>query len=574
MTLPLQILKRYWKFSKFRPQQEEIIQSVLNQQDCVALLPTGGGKSICFQIPALINDGICIVVSPLIALMQDQVNALNNKDIKAIALTNLNHFSDLERILDNCVYGNYKFLYLSPERLQNPFVQERIKLMNVNLIAVDEAHCISQWGHDFRPAYRSINILKTLHPKVATIALTASATKRVVEDIKEQLKLEQPIIFRHSFNRKKLSYQSLLFEDKDFKIIELLKQNKESAIVYTGSRLATQQLAKMLNSNGISSGYYHGGLNAEEKEQHYLQWISDETRVIVATNAFGMGIDKADVSIVIHINIPESLEHYFQEAGRAGRNQKEAKAILLVGPNDIEIAKKWYIDYIPNIDFLKLIYKKLCTYFQIAYGELNEEKYEFNFNAFCNLYELSKRKTYNGLKVLDRHGLIVFEELFKKKTSLQFLVNHNVLIDYIKHNDELRLMITTILRTYEGIHSQETSIDIEKIAKTLNIRSSSIIQNLDTLAAKEIVKFKSINTDAQITFSQPREDDKAINRISKEVKEYNKVKLRKIGAVINYIENNNICKSKQLLTYFDEPNSKACGICNVCTKKKKLNSPF
>ena len=574
MNLPLQILERYWKFSKFRPQQHEIIQSVLNQQDCVALLPTGGGKSLCFQIPALINDGLCIVVSPLIALMQDQVNALNNKDIKATALTNLNHLSDLERILDNCVYGNYKFLYLSPERLQNPLVQERIKLMNVNLIAVDEAHCISQWGHDFRPAYRSINILKTLHPKVTTIALTASATKRVVEDIKVQLNLEQPKIFRHSFYRENLSYQSLLFEDKDYKIIELLKQNKESAIVYTGSRSATQQLAKMLNNNGISSGYYHGGLNAKEKEQHYQQWISDETKVIVATNAFGMGIDKADVSMVIHINIPESLEHYFQEAGRAGRNQKEAKAILLVGPNDIEIAKKWYIDYIPDIDFLKLIYKKLCTYFQIAYGELNEEKHGLNFNGFCNLYELSKRKTYNGLKVLDRHGLIVFEELFRKKTSLQFLVNHNVLIDQIKHNDELRLMMTTILRTYEGIHSQETSIDIEKIAKILNIEASKIIQNLDALAAKEIVKFRNINTDAQITFSQPREDEKAINRISKEVKVHNKVKYNKIVAVINYIENNSVCKSKQLLTYFDEPNSKACGICNVCIKKENAIVPF
>ena len=574
MNLPLQILERYWKFSKFRPQQQEIIQSVLNQQDCVALLPTGGGKSLCFQIPALINDGLCIVVSPLIALMQDQVNALNNKDIKATALTNLNHLSDLERILDNCVYGNYKFLYLSPERLQNPLVQERIKLMNVNLIAVDEAHCISQWGHDFRPAYRSINILKTLHPKVTTIALTASATKRVVEDIKVQLNLEQPKIFRHSFYRENLSYQSLLFEDKDYKIIELLKQNKESAIVYTGSRSATQQLAKILNNNGISSGYYHGGLNAKEKEQHYQQWISDETKVIVATNAFGMGIDKADVSMVIHINIPESLEHYFQEAGRAGRNQKEAKAILLVGPNDIEIAKKWYIDYIPDIDFLKLIYKKLCTYFQIAYGELNEEKHGLNFNGFCNLYELSKRKTYNGLKVLDRHGLIVFEELFRKKTSLQFLVNHNVLIDQIKHNDELRLMMTTILRTYEGIHSQETSIDIEKIAKILNIEASKIIQNLDALAAKEIVKFRNINTDAQITFSQPREDEKAINRISKEVRVHNKVKYNKIVAVINYIENNSVCKSKQLLTYFDEPNSKACGICNVCIKKEKALIPF
>ena len=574
MNLPLQILERYWKFSKFRPQQQEIIQSVLNQQDCVALLPTGGGKSLCFQIPALINDGLCIVVSPLIALMQDQVNALNNKDIKATALTNLNHLSDLERILDNCVYGNYKFLYLSPERLQNPLVQERIKLMNVNLIAVDEAHCISQWGHDFRPAYRSINILKTLHPKVTTIALTASATKRVLEDIKVQLNLEQPKIFRHSFYRENLSYQSLLFEDKDYKIIELLKQNKESAIVYTGSRSATQQLAKMLNNNGISSGYYHGGLNAKEKEQHYQQWISDKTKVIVATNAFGMGIDKADVSMVIHINIPESLEHYFQEAGRAGRNQKEAKAILLVGPNDIEIAKKWYIDYIPDIDFLKLIYKKLCTYFQIAYGELNEEKHGLNFNGFCNLYELSKRKTYNGLKVLDRHGLIVSEELFRKKTSLQFLVNHNVLIDQIKHNDELRLMMTTILRTYEGIHSQETSIDIEKIAKILNIEASKIIQNLDALAAKEIVKFRNINTDAQITFSQPREDEKAINRISKEVRVHNKVKYNKIVAVINYIENNSVCKSKQLLTYFDEPNSKACGICNVCIKKENAIVPF
>lgn len=574
MNLPLQILERYWKFSKFRTQQQEIIQSVLNQQDCVALLPTGGGKSLCFQIPALINDGLCIVVSPLIALMQDQVNALNNKDIKATALTNLNHLSDLERILDNCVYGNYKFLYLSPERLQNPLVQERIKLMNVNLIAVDEAHCISQWGYDFRPAYRSINILKTLHPKVTTIALTASATKRVVEDIKVQLNLEQPKIFRHSFYRENLSYQSLLFEDKDYKIIELLKQNKESAIVYTGSRSATQQLAKMLNNNGISSGYYHGGLNAKEKEQHYQQWISDETKVIVATNAFGMGIDKADVSMVIHINIPESLEHYFQEAGRAGRNQKEAKAILLVGPNDIEIAKKWYIDYVPDIDFLKLIYKKLCTYFQIAYGELKEEKHGLNFNAFCNLYELSKRKTYNGLKVLDRHGLIVFEELFRKKTSLQFLVNHNVLIDQIKHNDELRFMMTTILRTYEGIHSQETSIDIEKIAKILNIEASKIIQNLDALAAKEIVKFRNINTDAQITFSQPREDEKAINRISKEVKVHNKVKYNKIVAVINYIENNSVCKSKQLLTYFDEPNSKACGICNVCIKKENAIVPF
>lgn len=574
MNLPLQILERYWKFSKFRPQQQEIIQSVLNQQDCVALLPTGGGKSLCFQIPALIKDGICIVISPLIALMNDQVLALNNKGIKATALTNINQLSDLDRILDNCIYGDYKFLYISPERLQNPLVQERIRLMNINLIAVDEAHCISQWGHDFRPAYRSINVLKTLHPNVTTIALTASATQRVVEDIQNQLNLEQPKLFKHSFFRKNLSYQTLRFEDKNFKIIELLRTNTESAIVYAGSRSATQQLAKMLNNNGIASGYYHGGLSTHEKEQQYQQWMTNKTKVIVATNAFGMGIDKADVSMVIHVNIPESIEHYFQEAGRAGRDQNHAQALLLVGPNDIEITKKWYLDQLPDVSFLKLIYKKLNTYFQIAYGELSEEKHGFNFNSFCALYELPKRKTYNGLKVLDRHGLIVFEELFKKKATLLFLVSHNALSEHIKHNNELRLIVTTILRTYEGIHSQETSIDIEKIAKMLQIEVGTIMETLNTLNTKEIVKFKSINTDAQITFSQPREDEKAIHRISKEVKAHHHVKHTKITAVINYIENDNICKSKQLLSYFDEPFSANCGVCNVCLKNKKTTTAF
>ena len=568
MSSPLQILELYWKHTKFRPHQQEIIETVLNHQDCIALLPTGGGKSICFQIPALINDGICVVISPLIALMQDQVQTLTDKGIKAIALTNLDHSKDLERILDNCTYGDYKFLYLSPERLQNKLVQERLKLMNVDLIAVDEAHCISQWGHDFRPAYRAINILRTLSPNATTIALTATATNQVIKDIEEQLDLQQPKLFKDSFFRKNLSHKTVHFEDKNFKIKSLLKANKDSALVYVGSRIAAQQMAKMLNENGCPSGYYHGGMSNEEKDSQYKQWMDNITKVMVATNAFGMGIDKADVSTVIHTHIPESLEHYFQEAGRAGRNQKPAQAILLVGPNDIQSTKSWYINQIPDIAFLKLMYKKLCIYFQIAYGELSEEKHGFDFNSFCHLYALPKRKTYNGLKVLERHGLIVFEEYYKKKASIIVLVTHKTLSKSLAHDDQLRLIVTTILRTYEGIHNQETAIDIEKIANILNLKPSKIISHLNTLDTKGILKFKTTNTDAQITFGQPREDDKAINRISKEVKTQNKIKHKKIQAVIDYIENNSICKSQQLLTYFGEPQSKACGTCNVCLQNK------
>ena len=564
MSLPLQILERYWEHTKFRPYQQEIIETVLNHQDCIALLPTGGGKSICFQIPALINDGICVVISPLIALMQDQVQTLTDKGIKAIALTNLDHSKDLERILDNCTYGDYKFLYLSPERLQNKLVQERLKLMNVRLIAVDEAHCISQWGHDFRPAYRSINTLRTLCPNATTIALTATATNQVLKDIEEQLDLQQPKLFKASFFRKNLTFKTVHFEDKNFKIKSLLKANKDSALVYVGSRIAAQQMAKMLNENGYPSGFYHGGMSNKEKDHQYKQWMDNRIKVMVATNAFGMGIDKADVSTVMHTHIPESLEHYVQEAGRAGRNQKPAQAVLLVGPNDIQSTKSWYINQIPDVAFLKLMYKKLCTYFQIAYGELSEEKHGFNFNSFCHLYALPKRKTYNGLKVLERHGLIVFEEYFKKKATIIVLVTHKTLSASLAHDDQLRLIVTTILRTYEGIHNQETAIDIEKIANILNLKPSEIIGHLNTLDAKEILKFKTTNTDAQITFGQPREDDKAINRISKEVNTQNKIKHKKIQAVIDYIENNSICKSQQLLTYFGEPKSKACGTCNVC----------
>lgn len=374
MLHPLQILEQYWGHTGFRPNQQKIIEAVLENQDCLALLPTGGGKSVCFQVPALIKEGICIVVSPLIALMQDQVATLNQKGIKAMALTNVNHYSELERMLDNCVFGNYKFLYISPERLENKLVQARIKSMKVSLIAVDEAHCISQWGHDFRPAYRNIKTLRTLCPHTAVIALTATATKHVIKDITEQLGFLGPKIFKSSFFRPNLSYHSMTIEDPKHKTISLLKKVKSSAIVYVRSRIETEQLATTLELQGISSGFYHGGMSFKKKEVMYSDWINNKFSVMVATNAFGMGIDKSDVEMVIHLTIPDSLEAYFQESGRAGRNGEKAFAYLITGPDTVLNMKPWFENLILDVLFLKLIYKKLCTYFQIAYGDYNTER--------------------------------------------------------------------------------------------------------------------------------------------------------------------------------------------------------
>ena len=377
-----QILIKYWGYSSFRPLQEDIINAVLEGEDTFALLPTGGGKSICFQIPALINEGICIVISPLIALMKDQVRALKEKDIKAMALTSEYKYNELNTMLDNCIYGNYKFLYLSPERLQQDIVQDRIRQMNVNLIAVDEAHCISQWGNDFRPAYKNITILRELQPTVNIIALTATARTKVVEDIVKNLDFISPKIFKQSFKREHLAFMVFEVEDKLYKIEQILKKNPQSSIIYVRSRKHAHEIHTSLEKNGFLSTYYHGGLSNNEKEAHFNQWFNNQKQVMVATNAFGMGIDKADVKTVIHVNLPESLESYFQEAGRAGRNNKKAFAIILKNKGDEQHVKNQFLKILPSIDFIKLVYRKLCSYFQISYGEGDFTTFNFNFNAF------------------------------------------------------------------------------------------------------------------------------------------------------------------------------------------------
>ena len=569
MKHPIEILEHYWKFSEFKPQQEAIIEAVLANEDCIALLPTGGGKSICFQIPALIKDGICIVVSPLIALMQDQVNNLKEKGIKAMALTSGFTYNDIDRMLDNCIYGNYKFLYLSPERLQQDLVRERIKQMNVNLIAVDEAHCISQWGHDFRPAYRDIKSLRTLHPTVNVIGLTASATAKVVEDISTQLDCIAPQIFKTSFQRPNLAYLTLDCEDKYFKTVQILKKYAGTSIIYVRNRKATLEISGYLNKIGITSGFYHGGLSPKEKDTQFERWTSNQNQVMVATNAFGMGIDKANVQTVIHHNLPESLESYYQEAGRAGRNNENAYAVILRNTSDESNSKSQYINGLPDIAFLKNVYKRLCNYFQISYGEGVDTVHSFNFKLFCSTYSLPSILTYNALKILDRTSIISLEERFKNTAFIQIIIGNTALFNYIEKHPKQALIIKVILRSHEGVFDHSTEIFTQTIAKKINLSEDEVISHLTALNKAEIVQFESSKIDAQITFIEPREDDKTIHRISKIVSQQQDLKKAQLQSVFDYIKNDGICKSQKLLSYFEETNSKRCGICSSCLERSK-----
>lgn len=572
MKHPIELLEHYWGFSEFKPQQEAIIEAVLAKEDCIALLPTGGGKSVCFQIPALIKEGICIVVSPLIALMQDQVNTLKEKGIKAMALTSGYTYEDIDRMLDNCIYGNYKFLYLSPERLQQDLVQERIKQMNVNLIAVDEAHCISQWGHDFRPAYRDIKSLRALQPNVNVIGLTASATAKVVEDICVQLDCIAPQILKTSFQRPNLAYLTLECEDKYFKTVQILKKYSGTSIIYVRNRKATLEIAGYLNNIGIASGYYHGGLSPKEKDTQFDLWTANKNQVMVATNAFGMGIDKANVQTVIHHNLPESLESYYQEAGRAGRNNENAYAVILRNTSDDTDSKNQFINALPDVDFLKTIYKRLCNYFQISYGEGVNTVHSFNFKLFCSTYKLPSALTYNALRILDRTSIISLEERFKNTAYIQIKIGNTALFNYIEEHPKQALIIKLILRTYEGVFDHSTEIYTQTIAKKTNLTEAQVIAELTALNAAEIVTFEFSKTDAQITFIEPREDDKTIHRISKIVTQQHDLKKAQLQSVFDYIKNDGVCKSQKLLSYFEETDSKACGICSSCLERSKNKS--
>lgn len=572
MKNPIQILDSYWGHREFLPKQEDIITTILNGRDTVALLPTGGGKSVCFQIPALAKEGVCIVISPLVALMTDQVNSLKKKGIKALSIPGGISYQDLNALLDNAIYGNYKFLYLSPERLHQELVQNCIKQMNVNLFAIDEAHCISQWGNDFRPAYKNCNILRTLLPLVPMIALTASATPEVVADTVLQLKLEDPAIIKSSFVRKNLSYQVHYQEDKLYRMEQLLKKNNGSAIIYVRSRKNTVEISQQLNSLGITSSFFHGGISSEEKNTRLEDWLQGKKQVMVATNAFGMGIDNPNVRYVFHTQLPESMESYFQEAGRAGRDGNYSSAMILYNDYDKILIQKQFLDSRPTTNQLKTIYRSLSNYFQISYGEGEFSSNSFNYIEFCKHYKLNTLLTYNGLTALERLGIIQLSKQFGRKSILKFDISSEKLIKYLEQNPTISLIGKTILRMYGGIFESPTSVKIELIASKTGQSVVAVINALEKMEQEGVLDLKLFHTDATITFIVPREDDKTINSVSRELEALNHKKESEVKSVLNYINDDTICKSVQLVRYFGEKSAEDCGICSVCASQESTPS--
>ncbi|WP_299799419.1 RecQ family ATP-dependent DNA helicase [uncultured Maribacter sp.] len=569
---PKEILSKYWGFDSFRGSQEEIINAISNGQDVLGLLPTGGGKSLCFQVPALMKEGICIVISPLVALIENQVDNLQKLGIKAIGLKGGLKFAEVDKLLDNCIYGSYKFLYLSPERLQQELVQERIKAMNVSMFVIDEAHCISQWGHDFRPAYLSCSILRELHPTPPMVALTATATKRVSDDIISSLDLNYPFVVKDSFFRKNIGFGVLLTEDKNGRLKQYCQQIKHSAIVYVRSRRKAEELSRFLVKNNVKATFYHGGVDQKMKTERLNLWLEDKVQVMVATNAFGMGIDKPDVELVVHYQIPDSLENYFQEAGRAGRNGDFAKAILLTNTTDKVLVKKQFIDILPDVAYVKMIYKKLNTFFQIGYGEFTEAKFHLNFNEFCSIYKLNTFLTYNALQLLDRNSVLSLSENFSKKITIKFITDKDTLYRYIDKNSKLADFIKVVLRTYGGLFEFDTQINMYLLSKKTAISESLLHQNFEQLAKDEIIEYTSVSSDLEMLFLVPRDDDRTINMFARNIEEQNQLKIEKVTKMLNYIENDTVCRSIQLLEYFGEVQEKECGICDVCINQKLGNT--
>lgn len=568
MPSALDILKKYWNHDTFRWPQEQIIESVVAGHDTFVLLPTGGGKSICFQVPALQSDGICLVVSPLVALMKDQVNNLQNKGIKAIALTGGIPENEVIDLLDNCQFGNYKFLYLSPERLQNDWIVERIKNLPIHLIAVDEAHCVSQWGHDFRPAYLKIVKLKEYFPKVPFMSLTASATQRVQEDIVAQLQLQSPQFFSKSFARDNIAYMVFEVEDKFHMMEQIVRKNPQPSIIYVNTRKSCFDTVKQLESVGLTATFYHGGLTTKEKDHNMKCWMDEKVQIMVATNAFGMGIDKPNVKTVIHLHLPQNLENYYQEAGRAGRNGEKAYAVLLVNPSDSRTAEAQFLANLPDKEFVTQVYKKLSSYFQIAYGEGLDEQFAFNLNQFCLKYNFQPSKTYNALLFLDRQGILTLSQEFSEKISIQFLIPSKEVIRFSSLNPAYEEILMAILRTYPGIYEMPTHVNIPLIAKKSNASEKLVEELFRNLKEKEIILYTAKNNDSTLTFNEVREDEKTINRVSKYLDAQNQLKKQQLKSV-KYYSKASQCKSQLLLRYFGEIKSELCGICSYCISQKR-----
>ena len=571
MQNPLDILKKYWGYSEFRPLQEDIINAVLEGKDVLALLPTGGGKSICFQVPGLALDGLTIVVTPLISLMRDQVEQLNKRQIKAAAIYSGMPAREIDIILDNCAYGDIKFLYLSPERLKTELMRQRVLKMNVSLIAIDEAHCISLWGFDFRPPYLQISEFREIAgPEIPMIALTATATEKVINDIVEKLDLQEPGIFSRSFARENISYSVRNELDKQRKLLEVLRKTDGSGIVYVNSRRETRDLAAFLSKNAIKADFYHAGLSAEVRNIKQESWIADETRIIVATNAFGMGIDKPDVRIVVHMEVPSSPEAYYQESGRAGRDGKPSFSVIIYNDNDVSRLKNMVEQSNPGPDYLKRIYQALANHLSVAVGASENASYDFDIAAFCNHFNFEPRAAYLAIKKLENEGFIQLNEAFQNPSRVWILLNRQDLYRFQIENSEYDPLIKALLRLYGGeLMNQLSKVSEGRIATSLDTTAAEIQKGLSHLDKMDILDYDMQKDKPQLMFMEQRYDSDNLPLDMKAIKERTSNEFKKVEAMISYVENDQRCRSQILLDYFGEVSYDRCGNCDTCLGQKQ-----
>jgi ATP-dependent DNA helicase RecQ len=572
MKEPGDILKKYWGYDAFRPLQKDIIDAVLKGDDALALMPTGGGKSICFQVPSLAQEGICLVISPLIALMKDQVLNLKKKGIPALCIYSGMNFIEVKKTLQNAAYGNFKFLYVSPERLETDLFLEFLPILNINLIAVDEAHCISQWGYDFRPPYLRIASIREYFPNVPVLALTASATLEVQKDICEKLNFgKSHHVFQQSFERANLSYSAFELSSKQNKLVTILKKIPGSGIVYCKSRKRTKDIADLLKLNGISADYYHAGLNNDERNSRQEAWIANKTRIICCTNAFGMGIDKPDVRTVIHYDVPDALENYYQEAGRAGRDGQKSYAVLFYNEAELKDLRKQSDIRFPPLEMIRNVYAALCNYFQLPSGSGEGMSYEFDMNSFVKNFKLEVFVVNNVLKIFSQDELINYSEQFFSPSTVKFKGNRRDLEVFEETYPKLDQVIKGLLRFYEGIFDYPVSINETLLAKFISINKDDLISGLNAIQRMDIIDYVPQKEKPQIQFLQNRVNVENLFINESNLRKRKKAFEKRLSAMLDYVSDTDTCRSQMIASYFNDKNVRRCGICDNCLRAKRLS---
>ena len=566
MSEQRKLLKKFWGYDTFRPLQEEIINSVLQGHDTLALLPTGGGKSLCYQLPALIREGVCLVVSPLIALMKDQVQKLNDRHLKAACIVSGMPRHVVSGVLMGAVSGTIKYLYVSPERLRQQIFIEHFRRMKVGMIAVDEAHCISQWGYDFRPPYLQIAAIRVYHPQAPVIALTATATPAVANDICQRLGMIDCRRFQSSFVRPNLAYMVLNAGDKNHRLLRIVRRVGGSGIIYMRNRRGTQNVARFLEASGVSVTFYHAGLDAAERDRRQAIWMTGRCEVMVATNAFGMGIDKPDVRFVIHMDIPDSLEAYFQEAGRAGRDGEKSYAVLLCDASDVERLYRDIDNDFPEVKQIRNVYKALCNYYRLPVGGGADSQFNFDIEKICSAYNFSPRGFYGACKILEREGLIAIPELEDTSSTVYIPVARDELYRFQVNHQRLGDMLQTVIRMYPGLMDCAVPVDERKIASKCYTTSVEVVQMLQQLHEMHILQYRPQPLTPQIFFLSERIDEHSIYPSEQNYTMLKESARQRIKSIVDYIANSKLCRSRQLVAYFGEQTEAKCGVCDVCLR--------